>query len=182
MSQLWPEASKDAFFSMCLAPTFHSTWAAARSTFTACMKDVLGQKRHQPRTLSAFGLQKSKRLGESRALVRSRHSRDWAESPGEEEDALDQGSSSPNRQGLGKGWTEQGGGCLAVPAGGSCFLVALLEQLQDPGLWKEMAAWMGELRGSEQSPQDSCIQLCGGSSSCPVARVMLLNCGVEEDS
>ena len=58
---------------MYLAPTFPSTWAAASSTFTACMKDVLGQKRHQPRTLSVFGLQKSKCLGESRALVRSRH-------------------------------------------------------------------------------------------------------------
>ena len=82
----------NAFFSRSLALSLPSTQAAVSPTFTACMRDVVGHKRHQPKNLSAFCLQKSKFLGESRTLLRKRHLWEWAESPGEEEDAGDQDS------------------------------------------------------------------------------------------
>ena len=76
--------------------------------------------------------------------------------------------SSPNRKGLGKGRTEQGGGCLAVPAGGSCFLVALLEQLQHPGLWKKwLPGWenSGAQRSLLKIPASSCVEAAAVPSS-----------------
>lgn len=74
---------------MSLALSLPSTQTVASLMFTTYARDVVGQKRHQPRNLSAFCLQKSKFSGEPRVLVRRRHLWEWAEIPGEEGDPGD---------------------------------------------------------------------------------------------